>query len=443
MKPLPAESVVASYQCCSTGRSLRLDSDSSRTSISRAGTGEAPQPGCVSCLLQFHKSKRKSPATVQAYRGRGWTASLATCRDWANRSCPDRRRVCGVSLSAKNAPISDAHFRSHCRRQESGDKRLGAQFVRRPRSLEVAAPHSFRLVDTPAQDADVVVEVAAAIELQKPKASLVLRTAGDRSLLWSKDFQRPSGSLGDVRPEIVNSAALILGCVQDALSDAEPLKTEVLKIYLGGCWGQLGPDGSDPSLTDTFLNVTRQAPRFEPAWARLLFVESQTAMAAATGQEGVNIRRSLRSHIDQARRVNPRLAEISLAEAALVAPTNVVGRMRLVNQAVEQDPHDAMALVQQAYDWTAVGRMTDAVRTAYSAVQVEPFSPMVRDAHVFTLQNAGQLDRARHETEQMALIWPNAMQLWFMRIRSADPATVLKLMQSSSSWADKQVEDWI
>lgn len=301
--------------------------------------------------------------------------------------------------------------------------------------LEGAA-RPFQLVDE-AQGADLLIEVTG----QAQEASIVLRGAKDRSLLWSRDIQRPQASRTDLQRQVSNSAALILRCAHDGLSADDSLNAEAFKIYLEGCWKLLGPDGADfIKLAGLFLKVTEQAPSFEPGWASLLHVESELVRRL---QE--NYRAPLAAHMAQARRLNPDMAAVHLAEAALLPPGDVTGRIRLADKAVAKNPGNAVALMQRSYDWSAVGRMTRSVVDAFEAVQLEPLSPMAHDVHVYALQGAGQFDKARKETDDVARMWPDASQLWFMRLRSTyiygNPDEAWALVQAAPSWTDKLVED--
>ena len=311
-------------------------------------------------------------------------------------------------------------------------------------SLEGGASRSFRLIDESEQQPDLVIEVIGAALSNERQASLVLRSAVDRSLLWSREFKRPESSMPDLQREVVGAGALILQCAQKGLSGAKQSRPALLKQYLGGCWSMLGSDPANlAELAKTFGQLTQQEPAFENAWAGLLLAEAEIVRLRIGGEQG---RKALERHIAQARKVNPQLPEIYLAQGALLPPNDVVGRIRLATKAVELDPDNAHALMQRSFEWMTVGRMTAAMEDGMNAVRIQPFSPWVRDMYVYSLQGAGQFDDASKEIDEAARLWPRADQLWYMRLRSnyaqGDPAQALALAKGrKGAWYDKMAEE--
>ncbi len=264
-------------------------------------------------------------------------------------------------------------------------------------------------------------------------ANVALLAGDNGGLLWSRDFQQERRGEGDLRQQVAYSAALVLTCASDALGPKhEKLENAPLKLYLAGCARLSDGFSADPgSLVETFEKVTREAPDFEGGWAKLLIVETYSWLGS---DEDPVIGQSLRTHIGQARKLNPTMAEAYIAEAWMHELRQINRWMPLSEAAVEKNPFNAFALTEHANDMFQVGRLQQGVILARRAVQADPLAPWVRDAMIVALANAGEIEAAKGVLRDAERLWPgtsniNAMR-FFLMFNFGDGREALKLFRS-------------
>ena len=155
---------------------------------------------------------------------------------------------------------------------------LAREMLAKLGNLHSTYTDAFKLVQggEHAGKADLVFEVDGSTREQAATANLVLLAGNDGVLLWSKDFEQPLAKRGDLKQQLAFTAARVLGCALEAMSLGDSALTqEVLKPYLTAC-ALLGDISSRDSsrLITALQNVIRQAPRFKPAWAKMLVAQT-------------------------------------------------------------------------------------------------------------------------------------------------------------------------
>ena len=282
-------------------------------------------------------------------------------------------------------------------------------------------------------DPDLRFTVAQRTVDGQANANVALLTGDDGGLLWSRDFQQERRGEGDLRQQVAYSAALVLACASEALAPGhEKVENGPLKLYLAGCARLSDGFGADPgSLVDTFGKVTREAPDFEGGWAKLLIVETYSWLES---NEDPVIGKSLKTHIAQARKLNPTMAEAYVAEAWMQELRQITRWMPLSEAAVNKNPFNAFALTEHANDMFQVGRLQQGVTYARRAVQVDPLAPWVRDALIIALANAGEIEAAKDALKDAERLWPgtsNVIEMRFYLMSSVgDAREALKLFRS-------------
>lgn len=286
------------------------------------------------------------------------------------------------------------------------------------------------------EDADFLFEVDGSDRGKQTTANLVLLAGKDRSLLWSKNFEQPVERQADLKQQLAYTAAKVLECANEAVTGkGAPLPRELLKPYLNGCsaYSELG--STDPSpLIPAFQEIVEKAPRFEDGWAKLLLAESAVSSSFDRRDVAQAARQRLRDHMAQARRINPDMAALLLADVELTEPTAFGPRLDLLGRAVDRNPHSPEALSAYSAGLRSVGRMNEAIEQARRAVELDPLSPSIRDALITALTYAGRTDQALEELRKAEALWPGASSVaaasYRHHLRYGDPQIAFQIHRS-------------
>lgn len=283
------------------------------------------------------------------------------------------------------------------------------------------------------QAADLIFE-AASVDAAKVGASLVLMDGKDRSILWSRDFRQESGNAEDLKQQVAYTAARILGCTLEGLAENKrPLPQHTLKLYLNACADLAELSSADPSpVRPALLQVVKSSPDFLPAWKLLLLVEAEITDMRVINRPDESIGRSeVKQYIAQARRIDPTLAEATLAELAFVPRTDIERRQKLLEQAIARHPDNIPLLVTRSNELRNVGLLSDGIDAAETAVQLDPLSPHTRNVFISALAYAGRIEAAQRELDAAELLWPGTATLRDIRyrfhLRFGDPKIAMKL----------------
>ena len=303
-----------------------------------------------------------------------------------------------------------------------------------------SATASMRLIDPASKDgerADLKFEVRDRSGGEAAGASLALVSDKDAAILWSSDFEVADGNKGNLQLQLSYTAARLLGCAMDALPERGPrLSQDLLRPYLNGC-AILGERFThDSSLAiPLFELVTQKAPKFEPAWAKLLLAETERYIASEPAQ-GRALATLLRKRIADARKLNPDLVEAYLAEMELTPGDAFAERARLIERALSVDPDHVYALGARAGFYQDIGRMSAAVDDTRRAAQLDPLSPAMRNFHITALAYAGRMPAAKAALAEAERLWPGANTLidarYRLALRYGDPAEAMRLQDSGA-----------
>ena len=284
-------------------------------------------------------------------------------------------------------------------------------------------------------NADLLFKVDGKTEGQTATANLLLLGGQDRSLLWSKDFEQPVAHKGDLNQQLAYTAAKVLECAMEALTgDGRGMRQDTLKLYLNGCSAYSEIAAFDPRLlVPMFQTVVAQAPKFEGGWNKLLHVESEIASNQDDPTTSARMTIPLRAHMAEARKLNPDMAALLLAEADLLPPTAYRQASLLLERAVDKNPDSPEALIAHGTFLSTVGRHNDAIERAQRAVQLDPLSPLSRDALISALTYGGQFDLAEEELRKAERLWPGASNLlaarYRLHLRYGDPQEAIRIQK--------------
>ena len=325
----------------------------------------------------------------------------------------------------------------------TGSKALARDLFVQLGRLQATNADALHLVDDQAGGAEFRLEVSAPGQAPRPGASLALVDGKDRTLLWSRSFEQPSGSAADLREQLAYSAASVLGCAAEA--GAVRLSDESRKAYLNGCAEYA--EGGGPAVIGMFEKVARAEPHFRAAWAKLLLAESSHAVSTllTTGDDAA-IRRSLRGHIAQARKHHGTFAELLIVEQELLPLNAFAERIRLAEAAVELHPQNPNALFARGDELMSVGRVSDAIADVNRAHLLDPLSPARRDQNINFLISAGRTAAAAKALSDAERLSPGTDSLAGLRLRFhawlGDPAPAMQLYRATGS-SSPVTEAWI
>jgi tetratricopeptide (TPR) repeat protein len=291
--------------------------------------------------------------------------------------------------------------------------------------------------------ASLAFEVASTGDGQQSRVNLVLLDERDGSLLWSKTFEGPAGTAGDLRQEVGYTAAQVLRCALEAHPGGRAvLRSDTLKLYLNGCAGFSNEDVfSLPALLPVFRQIVSTAPRFEDGWSKLLMIESQ----AYVNTPSPRLRAQLARDVEKARAVDPQLGAANAAEMDMLPSHAWTEKLAIADRGIAANPGDTWLLMLRAEALSAVGRMRDAVDDLRLAVRADPLSPRLRGLYVNSLGAAGQLDAASSELQTAERLWPDSSSLardkFQFHFDYGDPRIALQVIRSGDlegGWARTQ-----
>jgi hypothetical protein len=292
-----------------------------------------------------------------------------------------------------------------------------------------------QLVDANAREKpDLILEISGTTSAQRPSATLVLLRGSDRQLLSSEDLTAPEGKVDNLRTYLAIAAASALGCTTEALDSRPQLRLDILKRYLGSCTRFRSLYGMEDVsiLIPQLEQVVQREPRFLPARKQLLlagaYLRSIPTEVAKPSPEW------LRAQIDRARRIEPTMPELHLAELELLPMTDFAGRIRLVDNLREAHPDDMFVLGARAEQLMLVGRINEAVVDAERTARLDPLASYSRSEYIRSLAFSGRLSRAFEELNDFQPFSPVAMNLtdtsFRLNMRYGDPQRALTILRT-------------
>lgn len=291
--------------------------------------------------------------------------------------------------------------------------KLGHLRSARTEAVRITAPAAGEPVQ-----ADFIFEAAASTDPAAYGANLTLLAGGGRAVLWSKDFEAAGSNRTALEQSMAYTAGQVLDCALQANAPSQPrLDEQTLKLFLNACALFGDRYRSDPeSVVPLFTQVVSAAPKFRPAWSRLLLAEAQytRSQMAFVGRFAPG---ALPEHIRAARKLNPQMPELYVAEAALLPFSDIIHRSRLLDEAVNLNPDNPDLLVTHAEHLSFIGRNNDAVFESRRAVELDPLSPGFRSNLIQILAYGGQFSAAEAELRRAVQLWPGTPTIDDARFR--------------------------
>jgi len=279
-------------------------------------------------------------------------------------------------------------------------------------ALQGSRTEALRILDEQgaAKRADLRVSVSGSIENGQSQANVVLVSNKEGSMLWSKDFDRPSTAPAELEQQIAISTARVLGCaIEESSGKSGRLKADDRRTYLNACALAAEVGWDKRAVVPMLREVLKHSPGFRPAWALLLMCEVDlVTFLASTDDDVAALRVQLRKDIEAARGIDANMAEATLAEIDAVPNISIRRRAELADKAKEQDPENANVLAARSETMLRTGRMEEALQDAERTAQLDPLSPAASAALVYALLYNGQIDNARETLARALRLWPEA-----------------------------------
>ena len=301
--------------------------------------------------------------------------------------------------------------------------------------LQEAVPNALEIAADPAtKGVDFTFQVSASTTREKAAANLAL-LAADRTLLWSKDFDRPGDQYGDLKQQLALMGARVLTCATEGVADKDAkLDQRTLKLYLNGCANLSDFAWQDfRGLVPVFREVTRRAPKFDGGWAKLVATEAFVIgweTVPSNSPEG----RTLTNDIAAARRVNPHMPETYWAEYMLVGEYDLVRAAEVLDRAVRDNPDDPAVAGMQVPLLRRVGRLKEALDASKRAAGHDILDPGRAAEYIELLAYSGHFDTALQEINKAEKLWPGTRPLIESRfryyLRYGDPKEALHILHS-------------
>ncbi|GAA4719062.1 toll/interleukin-1 receptor domain-containing protein [Sphingomonas lutea] len=310
-------------------------------------------------------------------------------------------------------------------------------------ALQTASATSLRLVDAAgAANADLSFEAAA---VGPAGATLALKSVQDSALLWSREFEQPSGRRPDLLQQLAYTAARVTSCATEGRGASPRLSSEAFKTYLIACAELSEIQNDDPRPVLRLLEqVVSAAPRFASAWSLLLLAESDTVSLVFTrGEQASAAVAEHKAHIARAKQFLPGLPAIEIAEAQLVPPRDFSVRARRIERAAARAPGDAALQLYLANSLSATGRTAQAVATIARARQLDPLSPRVSSLYIAQLGYSGAFEEAKRELAKAERLWPGTASVDDARFRFhyryGDPQIAKELFEQRTDFGGRAV----
>lgn len=282
-------------------------------------------------------------------------------------------------------------------------------------TLQGSNPDALQLLDetAPSSGADLKITVGGTTDSGKPRATVTLASSKAGALLWSKDFEQPQGTRADLEEQIAFATARVLGCsVEESSGKNGRLNDRVRRTYLNACATLTEVGWDTRSVIPAFRQVLEAAPKFRPAWADLLFAESDLISLMQSNSENVDaLRLQIQKDIRAARAIDPDMAEATLAELTISPDRPITQTIAMADKAKSQDSENPRVLSDRSLYLSHAGRNSEAVYDAERAARLDPLSPAARRGYILALAYSGHIDRARQELERAQQLWPGTQSV--------------------------------
>lgn len=277
--------------------------------------------------------------------------------------------------------------------------------------LQGNAETSVRLLDQSGngEKADILISIGGSTRDRAEHATLTMTSTDEKLILWSKEFVQGDGTQADLEEAIAFAAAQVLSCANEVSSGKYgSLEANARRIYLNACSSAADVGWDTAQLVPMFRSVLKIAPKFRPAWSRLLMAEIGQ-LQLATNMRGTQdaIKLTLKRDVAAARKIDPKMPEAILAEIELTPAMTIARVIAMLDEAKAYEPNNTSVLGYRAIALQRAGRMDDAVVDAQRAAELEPLSSEARTSLIGALAAGNRIQAAWSELEKAKKLWPD------------------------------------
>lgn len=293
--------------------------------------------------------------------------------------------------------------------------------------------------DPRAKQAEYRVDLGVSGSGNQWQTDLSLRTRRSTGLLWTSSVAGEGTTLVDIRQAAASAIAAVLNCVGELQASKAQLSQEALSLYLNGCGKLSDYNTDDPGaeLFGLFRQLTQKAPRFAQGWATLALLEAQS-FPSVPQQDWHALAVSARSHVAQAKQINPDLPVVFAADAFLPENYLAAGRaLAIVERGLSKFPENPLLHDARAHFLSRLGRTNESISEAKAALELNPLSPTAHDTYASALAYAGRTQSAFEALRNAETMWPGSTVLeqarYRLDLRYGDPRNALRLLERRGS----------
>ena len=250
--------------------------------------------------------------------------------------------------------------------------------------------------DTSASNADGFIHGSVQSEGRSLRVYLRLTRATDQAVLWGEQFESPAGALFKLQDRVARGLLAAIGHRgQEQVFHAESVEAGAFADYLEG--RVLWAERSESSLNRAekiFLSVIERAPRFAQAYVGLCDTYFFSSVYQnRTLSEALSACHPL---LERALVLHPDLGEALATKALFIAQQGDDETANaLFEKAIQNAPNYAFARMWYGNHLRRQGALTEAQVQHELAIELAPFSPIVRRNLAYVLLNQGQVPAAR------------------------------------------------
>jgi len=260
-------------------------------------------------------------------------------------------------------------------------------------------------------------------------AAVRLIDAGNKTILWSRDFAGSTSEVDALRQRMASKIADVLVCAFGSRSK-RPASIDVatLRLFLAGCenWHT-----DWPTARGYFEQVVRRAPDFAQAramYAGSLYLSTGTFSGLAQ-KDWEPLQQEAVRQAQIALAQDPHLGAAYFALAGSMKQKgmeSVLARYALLQKGVLADPDDGAVQTALGVDLSNMGMTRDATLHAERAAAVDPFAPIYAANLAEFYGFGGRLADSIRLLDQGSRSWPNEFYTSWIRFevaaRVGDPA---------------------
>lgn len=250
------------------------------------------------------------------------------------------------------------------------------------------------------------------------RMTVSLKDSRSGTVLWTRAFDRASADVLATRQVAVASSQVVRCGLWGASAYPRRMPDAALALYLQLCNEQWGGAPDEQRIFEAARRVTTALPDFSFGWSALAL--ATVPLGQGTGPDAAAIRREGLEAARKAGQLDRDNPEGYMARSGLLPIDRFAEREALLKRAISVRPTEC-GCERTAYGdfLTTVGRLEEAVEQYQRARAIMPLSPAVTLRLAHALYLSGQEEQADATTSDMLKIWPDAVALRQVRLKSA------------------------